>query len=267
MFDNSIHNINKSNRVISLDIFVKAINEARSELTKTVVQEEVTYRYIIIRCYSKVLLRSFEVYMLLKEGYPEGAFALSRSLYEAMIIINRLLQGASNNDLVLLQRFFDAANVAHLQIAITCAEWILKSDPTRQDALSLLKENNNELQQYKDKYPNEKFRSYWWADATTFRNLADIQGFTKDHVYKYTSENMHFNAYTALNYLDTSEDSLLISSTYNAFELPLWFSTLCLNCIVREIHAQMPDLVSSEIVKLFRDAYQSATELLNKRMI
>ena len=80
-----------------LNALAKSIDKCRTELSQLNVQEERTYRYAIIRSYSNVLLTSCEVYTLLKEGYPEGALSLSRSLYEAMVIINKLLKGASSN--------------------------------------------------------------------------------------------------------------------------------------------------------------------------
>jgi len=265
--DNPEYNNADTERIIAIDNFRKAIDACRTKLSQTMVQAELSYRYAIIRSYSKTLLRACEIYTLLREGYPEGSFALARSLHEAMIIIDSLLKGSSTNDQLLLQRFFDAANISQLQIDITSAKFVLEKGLDVQEASLLRDKSENELQRYKAKYPNVKnFRDYWWANASTFSSLANIGGFTNDYMYKHSSQNMHFNAYTVFNYLDKQEDSLLIGTTYSGFELPLWFSSLCLSCIVIAIHHQMPDLVSSDEISLLMLAKQKAFDLLKNKM-
>lgn len=264
MSDNSIHNDrSESERIFALNAFRKAIDACRSDLSKATIQEEHTYRYAVIRSYSKVLIRSCEIYILMKEGYPEGAFSLSRSLFEALIIIEKLLDGASNNDSLLLQRFFDAVHIAQLIADIG----ILKDFPNDNSKsplfLEYLKKDQATLQQYQTKYPKANFKSsYWWTGAATFRDLADNSKLGKNPAYKFICDHVHFNAYSALNYLHQNEGSLLLGTTHEGLKFPLRHSTLYLFTIAKIIHEQLPDLISSDAVEILENALRTALFLL-----
>lgn len=247
-----------------LNALAKSIDKCRTELSQLNVQEERTYRYAIIRSYSKVLLTSCEVYTLLKEGYPEGALSLSRSLYEAMVIINKLLKGASSNDDQIIECFFDAAIISQLQIDIESAKWVLNKDTHHRSTQMYLENRNKELEIYQAKYPGNKFKDYWWAGVDSFRALADKTDFPKDYMYKRACGNVHFNAYNAMHYIDMSEDSIVIGNTNSGIELPLWYASLTLYIIVGIIHAEMPDLISDDILLSLEATTKSASTLLQK---
>lgn len=248
-------------KIKALNAFAHSLNVCRQELSQQIVQEEITYRYAIIRAYSKVLLIAREIYTLLVKGYPEGAFSLSRSLHEAAVIINTLLTGASSNNNELLEHFFDAAEIARIQIELTEVKWFIEKDANFKPAQERLDQLTSELEQYKIKYPDHRFKDYWWANANTFHELAESSNFSKNYIYKHVSGNVHFNAYNTLHCIDSSENSILIGETDKGIELPLWFSTLTLYCIAGIIKEQMPDLISSSVLTALEAGHQAASEL------
>jgi len=261
--DNPVYNNADSDRIIALNEFSKAIDACRSDLTKAKVIEEHTYRYAIIRSYSKALIRTCEIYTLMKEGYPEGAFSLSRSLYEALIVIEKLLDGASINDSLLLQRFFDAVHIAQLIADIDILKDFPNDNSKSRVFQEYLKKDQATFRKYQSKYPKENLKSsYWWTGATTFRNLAGNSKLGKNPAYKFICDHVHFNAYSALNYLHQSDGSLLIGTTHEGLKFPLRHSTLYLYLIAEIIHAQFPDLISSDTIEVLENAVKTALFLL-----
>ena len=176
----------------ALNQFAELLNLCREELSKLTLVEDRTYEYAIGRAYSKVLLSCCEIYLLLNNGFPEGALALSRSVYEALVVISILLKGKKENNTDLIDKFFDAAEISALKIDQDRAEWVSKTDPNCQLATEIEKEITNKLQEYTNKHKRKDFRDYWWADAATFADLAKRSGFSKSPMYKRLSGNVHF---------------------------------------------------------------------------
>lgn len=66
------------------------------------------------------------------------------------------------------------------------------------------------------------------------------------------------------NYIDMSEDSIVIGNTNKGIELPLWYTCLTLHVIVGIIHAEMPDLISGIILPSLESVSNAASTLLQK---
>jgi len=236
----------------ALNQFAELLDLCREEILKLTLVEERTYEYAISRVYSKVLLTCCEIYVLLSEGFPEGAFALSRSLYEALVITSTLLEGLKNNDELLIGKFFDASEITTVKIDLDRARWVVSNDPKNTIASKAQKELSDRLQKFKDKYGRKDFREeYWWADASNFGQLAQKSGFSKSPMYIRLSGNVHFNAYDVFTYINPEEPCVLIGETFKGIELPLavsllvgvLFDSVLLEGVVREHGAQLAHLL------------------------
>ncbi|MBP3663682.1 MAG: hypothetical protein J6J03_00825 [Tyzzerella sp.] len=237
----------------ALNQFAELLDLCREEILKLTLVEERTYEYAISRVYSKVLLTCCEIYVLLSEGFPEGAFALSRSLYEALVITSTLLEGLKNNDELLIGKFFDASEITTVKIDLDRARWVVSNDPKNTIASKAQKELSDRLQKFKDKYGRKDFREeYWWADASNFGQLAQKSGFSKSPMYIRLSGNVHFNAYDVFTYINPEEPCVLIGETFKGIELPLWYAALCLYCICGLLHGSYPILVSENTLAKVR---------------
>lgn len=231
-------------QVEALNSFVRAIETSRTELIQREICEERTYKYALMRIYSKAILTSCEVYTLLKSGYPEGAFALARSLYEAVIIVQFLMNGYSQSDNELIERFFDAAEIAHIQQKLETVQWVAEHDKEDEQAKKLCAQFQQDIEMYKAKHDVKRFNDYWWAKANSFNDLIQKSGFEKDYLYKEACNNVHFNSYGAFFYIDMEDGYVRIGETPNGIEQPLWYATLCFFVISDLIHIGFPHLIS-----------------------
>lgn len=245
----------------ALDQFAELLDLCRDEIKDLTLIEERTYEYAIGRAYSKVLLTTCEIYVLLSQGFPEGALALSRSLYEALVIISTLLEGKKDNDQLLIERFFDAAEITTTKINFDRAKWVSDNDPHHTVAPKAKEETLRKLQSYRDKYGLKDLKDYWWANADSFSKLAERSGFSKAPMYSRVSGNVHFNAYDVFTYIDTEEQCVLIGETYKGLELPLWFTSHCLHCICGLLHGSYPILVSESLLEKTRQCVEQFSKL------
>lgn len=245
----------------ALSQFAELLDLCRDEIEYLTLVEAQTYEYAIGRAYSKVLLTTCEICVLLSQGFPEGALALSRSLYEALVIISTLLEGKRNNDQSLIERFFDAAEITTIKIDHDRAKWVSDNAPHHMLAHKAKEETASKLQRYKDKYNRKDFRDYWWANASSFAVLAERSGFSKAPMYSRVSGNVHFNAYDVFTYIDTEEPGVLIGETYKGLALPLWFTSHCLHCICGLLHGSYPILVSECLLEKTRQCAEQFSKL------
>lgn len=245
----------------SLNLFRDSIDACRNEMKTLSIVDERTFDYAIIRAYSKALLTCCEIYTLLKAGYPEGALALSRSLYEAMVIIETLLQGRSENDSAMLERFFDMIDISRINNDLTTVSWVLKQEPNNTNAQQEKTLLEQHLDVFKKKHQCDRFGDYWWTGKNNMGELAGSSGFAKAYMYQRTSGNVHFNVFDIFTYSDMSDNTILVGSTDKGLDLPLWFATLCMRVICGIIHGNCPNLVSESTVEKTECAAQAASLL------
>lgn len=245
----------------SLNLFRDSIDACRNEIKNLSIVDERTFDYAIIRAYSRALLTCCEIYTLLEAGYPEGALALSRSLYEAMVIIETLLQGRIENDSAMIERFFDMIDISRINNDLTTLSWVLKQEPNNMNAQQKRMLLKQQLDAFKKKHQCDKFGDYWWTGKNNMGELAESSGFAKAYMYQRTSGNVHFNVFDIFTYSDMSDNTILVGATDKGLDLPLWFATLCLRVICGIIQGNCPDLVSVFTVEKIECAAQAASLL------
>ena len=224
------------NRPIWLDEYANIIDVVRKELTSINVVEERTLEYAMIRLFSKATLSMCEIYILMNNGYPHGALALSRQIYETIVIMDYLIK--HNEDNGLLERFYDDIKISSLNIQNEYKKFI-KNDTEIS--------NNNEFEKYKEKYKeyvskNGTFSNYWWiGKGCVFSSLAKLTDFNKDYMYKETSESVHMSFYNANVYIGDNEEGILIGETYDGIEKAGWYSMLCY-CMAMDLFSNVVDI-------------------------
>lgn len=105
-----------NDKPVWLDEFAYIIDEIRNALIKIPIVEEATIEYAIIRLFSRATLSMCEIHNLMDNGYPEGAFALSRQIYETIVLMNYLINHES--DKAMIERYFDDIEITKIKIKI-----------------------------------------------------------------------------------------------------------------------------------------------------
>jgi hypothetical protein len=77
-----------NNTINWIEEYADIIDTARTRLTTVVVLEEQTLKYAVVRLFSRTVLAMCEIYTLINNKYPNGAFALTRQVYESIVIMS-----------------------------------------------------------------------------------------------------------------------------------------------------------------------------------
>lgn len=202
-----------------------------------------TFTHVISESYSKAIITTKEILTLLYHGYPEGAMALSRILYESMVIMRFLYVHRDNEQL--LERYIDDYYVKVSRDRIKYCNYLIdysQSEEEREEAQRLKIEARKEYNKLKDKYSDylsynkqgNYLHDYWWiGDVMRSRNFGAIQN-------EITLENLKilyvlscYRAHSGIvgnsvrfgTILD--ETKLSTKGSLDGFQIPLCFSMVC----------------------------------------
>lgn len=202
-----------------------------------------TFTRIVSEAYSKAIITTKEILTLLYHGYPEGAMALSRILYESMIVMRFLYN--HRDDKELLQRYTDDYSVKVSRDRVKYYSYLLEysqNESEKEEAARLKTQARKEHNKLKEKYSEflsynkqgSYLHDYWWIGNTMKgRSFGAIQN-------EVTLENLRIlyilSCYRAHSgavgsnvrfgtLLDKTE--LATSGSLNGFEIPLCFSLVC----------------------------------------
>lgn len=202
-----------------------------------------TFTRIIKKSYSKAIITTKEVLTLLYNGYPEGAMALSRILYESMIIMRFLY--IHRDDEELLQRYCDDYAVKVSLDRVKYYNYLLEysqSEEEKEKARKLKIEARKEHNKLKEKYAqylsyskqSSYLHDYWWVgnviknksfgalqSEVTLDNLRILYILSCYRAHSGTvGNNIRFGTVF-------DEKSLSTTGSLNGFEIPLCFSLVC----------------------------------------
>ena len=102
------------NRPVWLDEYADILNKIRKKLVQIPVVEEATFRYAIIRLFARATLSMCEIYTLMHNGCPEGAFALSRQIFETIVLMDYLIK--HKDDEAMIERYFDDIEITKIRL-------------------------------------------------------------------------------------------------------------------------------------------------------
>ena len=197
------------------------IDAVRQILSEQQVIEEQTYKYAQTRIFSRMTLSMCEIFVLSSNGYPNGAFALSRQVYEGLVIMDYLR--AYSCDKNLIERFFDSSSISSLRLLRQA-----KADGQQSTQIE-----DQQLGNYAKKYScfcdaNGRFRDYWWAGKDfSFTKLSSLTRFKSNYMYKYSCEITHMSFLNSFLHLGNNENDILIGQSEDGYNVPLWFAMIC----------------------------------------
>ncbi len=198
---------------------------------------------VLSESYSKAIITTKEILTLLYHGYPEGAMALSRILYESMVVMQFLYKNKECEGL--LERYIDDYAVKVSRDRIKYYNYLLEysqNEEERQEAQRLKVEARKEHNKLKEKYQEylsynkqgNYLHDYWWVgDVIKSRNFSAIQN-------EVTLENLKIlyvlSCYRAHSGVVGSnvrfgtifdETELSTKGSLKGFAIPLCFSLVC----------------------------------------
>ena len=202
------------------------IDDIRRDLCKLDIREEQTYKYLMFRLYDKIVLTMCEVFVLLKNEYPEGGLSLTRNIYEGIVIMNYIYK--NSNDEELIYRFFDASEITRLKLWNEHLKLIKDGSKVEKQ----IEENEKEIEKYRTKYVSDGYNSkdilkndYWWAGkGKNFSSMSKKTDFPKEVNYVYMNKILHLNAYSVLNYIYEPENKIHIGNNKLGLVVPFRYS-------------------------------------------
>ena len=214
------------------------------KINHTKVKQEYNITFLLAVSFSKALTTFEEIITLLYNGFPNGALALSRNLYENYVII--LFIYSYNIDCPdLLHKYIDYYNYETAKMEKLRNEDILSgitdtgidNECSRQlikDAHAAIDSASKKMDIFREKYSSRDFKDYWWAiDILKNPNFAEIQNKLiidnkldrayRAH-YKYACTKIHCSFFGIFDNLGDSSDDLYFSRIFDGYEIPLGFS-------------------------------------------
>ena len=199
----------------------KTIDTVRQLLSNQKVIEERTYKYAQTRIFARMTLSMCEIFVLASSGYPNGAFSLSRQVYEGLVIMDYLREHSSDKSLI--ERFFDSSSISSLRLLRQA-----KSDGQQSTEIE-----DQQLEDYAKQYSsfcekNGWLKDYWWAGKDfTFTKLSNQTRFKSNYMYKYSCEITHMSFLNSFLHLGNNENDILIGQSEDGNNIPLWFAMTC----------------------------------------
>lgn len=217
---------------------------------------------IVSESYSKAIITTKEILTLLYNGYPEGAMALSRILYESMVVMRFLYTHRS--DEALLRRYSDDFYVKVSRDRVKYYSYILEYSQdeeelaqAQREKVAARKEHNKLKEKYSEYLSYNKqgnyLHDYWWiGDVLPGRSFGAIQNETAlenlKMLYVLSCYRAHSgvvgNAVRFGTMLD--ETTLSTSGSLEGFQVPLCFSLVCFGILTET----MFDSVSVDCTEL-----------------
>ena len=218
------------------------IDDVRQLLSKQRVIEERTYKYAQIRIFSRMTLSMCEILVLVSNGYPNGAFSLSRQVYEGLVIMDYLRIHSCDDSLI--ERFFDSSSISSLRL-------LRKAKSDGQQSTDI---EDQQLEDYAKQYSsfcekNGWFKDYWWAGKDfSFTTLSNQTRFKSNYMYKYACEITHMSFLNSFLHLGNNENDILIGQSEEGCDTPLWFAMICF-AEAMNIFSQVIDENWSEVIE------------------
>lgn len=131
------------------------------------------YTNVQIRAFSHAIIVMKEILCLIKSGFPDGALALARRMYEQIVMLSFFENRKDTKDFdALIQRYFDS----HTILAYTDQK--IAADFFKNTARS--KELRKLLKKEKSKYPtlipkNSYVPDYWWTGEEKVNSFGAMQ--------------------------------------------------------------------------------------------
>ena len=228
-------------RLYDLDAVINAIeDDIASAIDAKKISTNQDYMNIILRTAGRSIVSMREILQLSAHGYPDGALAIARNIYENLIIL-AFFENQKNS-----KNFSDYIEDYHADFEFKrISAWIYESKYCKHDTTETQR-LNDELNVLKKNAHHKCEGDYWWSGHKSFsqlvksaiRSVPDERGqhflHTLHLTYKRACVSIHSSCMGNTLRLGTEPDFAGISTapTQNGHALPLWFATVSLIYIV-----------------------------------
>lgn len=160
----------KRNFEYYLDIVYKCEKIISEEAVKWKTGNNLNYYFLSM--YAKVILTVKETFCLLNNGYPDGALARAREVYEQMVIAAYIDNNYSDE---LLDRYFADYDLQVYRNRKLLYEKLCNIDvQCKEDYQNLARECEEKINKLKAKYGKVQ-GNYWWILDREINNFNDLQ--------------------------------------------------------------------------------------------
>lgn len=215
------------------------------------------YNNVQLRSYAHGILVMKEILCLLKSGFPDGALARARRMYEQMIILLYMEIHKNDSDFEkMVDKYFDDHNI---RAYFNQIEWLAQSKYEAQkqsceQALHTIIQKYAPVGSEEKKLKSIMVNSYWWSGETSFNKLSScLNDPFAQILYRRACFSIHASAMGdfALLGRDNSEgENVYTGVTYSGFEAPLLLSLVSFNhmtdIVFENFHISKP-LISKNI--------------------
>lgn len=192
----------------------------------SVPKSKTTYEEIQIRAYAHSIIVMKEIICLLKEGFPDGALARARRLYEQMVIINFLERRKSDSDFNdLIERYCDSQNIEAYSNQIKYCDYLKNLEKKNEAEIKFLEMKKKYSLYFEGK---DYVRDYWWIGDKNYGSFNKLQQTYAEPfaqiMYSRACISSHAGAmgdYALLGRLNPDGKKIYTGPTYNGFSLPL----------------------------------------------
>ena len=212
-----------------LESYIVKLEEAfGNELSEIVVERNLIN--VLMRAYPQCILVLKEVLCLLKNGYPDGALARSRRIYENMIIAQYLNAHKADADFQkVIDRYFDDQNIRAYdgrKKYFRCMKQDNKADSCNK-AINRIIKKHVPRGKFNEKKKEILSNNYWWAknSAMSFSKLSEcLDDEYAKILYIRACYSVHAGAMGDVSLLGrpkTQEYRLYSGATFNGASIPL----------------------------------------------
>lgn len=192
--------------------------------------------------YGRVVLCLKEILTLLINGYPDGALAIARTVYEICTITKYIYKKyEEDNNTELIERYFDDGNIKAIKPLLKLNRGLSKIRPDLIRLKDRVKELKRELNNMKIKY-GEIETQYWWARKefkrpVTFKKIDESvdYDFFMRVLYERACIGIHASSIGSFALLGRENELgniIYTTPTDDGFEIPLLLGMVCHDQIV-----------------------------------
>lgn len=193
-------------RLYDLDALISiAEDDIADAITKKQIQTCKDYTNIVLRTAGKAVVTMREILQLSAHGYPDGALALARNIYENMIVVaffeNK--KHNSNRFVKYIEDYYADYDIQRIRALLYESKYCTQNVEETQKL-------TDELEKTKKRVNHRGNGDYWWAGCKSFSALVDtaIES-VDDRRGQHFLHMLHFTYKRALNDPTQSEQAVV----------------------------------------------------------
>lgn len=217
-------------KIEELSEAVEVLEDAFGEIIEKY-KSGLTYNDILIRAYAYAIIVMKEIICLLSNGFPDGALARARRLYEQMVLIDYFESRKIDLDFdKLVERYCDSQNIVAYSNQIALYDFFENKEEQQKAQMKYDKLKGKYAQFFKQK---KYVRDYWWIDDEKCNTFNKLQKRYCDPygriLYSRVCISTHAGAmgdYELLGRFNPNGDRIYTGATNKGFSLPLILATM-----------------------------------------